>query len=53
MYKCESCQTGFDLLEQDEKDYLFYPHYDETIQTTELLEGKTIDIDKSEGVCKF
>lgn len=38
MYKCESCQTGFSLLGQDEKDYLLCPHYDETIQTTKLLE---------------
>lgn len=41
MYKCESCQKGFSLLEQDKKDYPLCPHCDnETIQIDELLEGK-------------
>lgn len=29
MYKYESCQIEFCLLEQDEKDCSFYPHYDD------------------------
>lgn len=44
LYRCESCETGFGLLESYEKNFPHCPTCgnDETLGTGELIEGSIV-----------